>query len=71
MSKYGFFYPETRERVYQSLDFDTPEAAVEYWQDRRPTWDKLDYRLNPDDHAAFMSSATGHIVVVREIEGES
>ena len=65
---YTFFYPETGERFSPSkeLEFDALEAAIEYWRDRRSTWEEIK-PINPSDKAAFMQPSSGHIVVVRQL----
>jgi hypothetical protein len=69
---YTFFYPETGERFSSAkeLEFETPEAAIEYWKDKRPTWNEIK-PMNPSDKAAFMLLSNGHIVVVRQLTNRS
>jgi hypothetical protein len=66
---YTFFYPETGRRFSPAaeLEFETPEAAVEYWKTCRSIWEESK-TTNPSDEAAFMLPSNGHIVVLRIIE---
>jgi hypothetical protein len=62
---YGFFYPENGERFISSLSFQTAQEAIDYWKDKRGTWQEI--KAGSKDNAAFMNPNTGDIVVVRRI----
>lgn len=67
MNKYAFFYPENNER-FTLKEFNTPQGAIGYWLDRRPTWSAIKPMADIDE-AAFISPL-GEIVVVRELNRE-
>lgn len=62
---FGFFYPENNQRFLDSMVFENAKEAIEWWRDRRSTWQEIP--AGSKDEAAFMNHNTGHIVVVREI----
>lgn len=65
-AQYGFFYPENNQRYLAGLSFASAAEAIEWWRDRRNTWQEIP--VGSKDEAAFMNPNTGHIVVVREVE---
>jgi hypothetical protein len=62
---YGFFYPENGERFIASLSFQTAQEAIDYWKDKRSTWQEI--KAGGKDEAAFINPNTGDIVVVRRV----
>jgi hypothetical protein len=68
MAKYAFFYPENS-TLAATIEFDTAKEAIEYWRDKRPSWEAIK-PLGKTDEAAFMSPF-GAIIVIRELnEGD-
>ena len=66
---YGYFYPENNERYLESMSFPTAQEAIDWFQNRRSTWNQVE----PQDksEAAFLSPYDGTIVVVRSVTYES
>ena len=62
---YTFFYPENGERFDKSLDFETVEGAIFYWEEKKPLWGKV--KPKGEDQAAFINTVTGEIIVVRKV----
>jgi len=62
---FGYFYPENGERFLASLSFATVQEAIDYFRDKRATWEVV--KAFPPDMTAFLNPRTGDIVVVREI----
>lgn len=63
---YSFFYPEDGSRMSfaKEHEFETVEAAVAYWKDRRQIWEEISVS---NGEPAFMQPFSGEIVIVRKI----
>lgn len=63
---YGYFYAENNERFLGHLQFDSARDAINWFRNKWLSWHLVDAKGN--DAAAFMNSATGEIIVVKEMK---
>jgi hypothetical protein len=63
---FALFHPENGTRVDAGMEFPTADEAKDFQLSRVGRWEEIPSK-NDDDKVALISSLTGAIVVVREI----